>query len=165
MHVGLFFSQSYLTFHFLPHFSVTGVAISLSLLPPAVNAGLCWCTALLVKTGANPPPSTLPSRVSFSEFMGCDVEDGYLWCNSLSRCLLGHDICPLHNSTAANSTDVVGGGTGYFDGSTGDDIGGDRLLGAWPAPNDDDATNYGRVGTISFVLTIINIACIFVGGW
>lgn len=147
--------------HFLPRSSVTGVAISLSLLPPAVNAGLCWCTALLVKTGANPPPSTLPSRISFSEFMGCDVEDGYFWCNSLSRCLLGHDICPLHNSTAANSTDVVGGGSGSFDGTDT----GNRFLAIWPEANDDDHTNYGRVGTVSFVLTIVNIACIFIGGW
>lgn len=31
---------------------LTGVAISLSLLPPAVNAGMCWMTALLYRTGA-----------------------------------------------------------------------------------------------------------------
>jgi hypothetical protein len=31
---------------------MTGVAISLSLLPPAVNAGMCWMFAILVATGA-----------------------------------------------------------------------------------------------------------------
>ena len=70
----------------------------------------------------------------------------------------------MHDSTS-NSTDGVGGSSGYFDGSTGDDIGGDRFLRTWPNQNDDDATNYGWVGSISFFLTIINIACIFVGGW
>jgi hypothetical protein len=103
----------------------------------------------------------LPSRISFSEYMGCDVEDGYLWCNTLSRCLLQHDFCPLHNTMEANSTDPVGGSSVYFDG----DGTGERLLVGWPEQNDDDTTNYARVGSISFVLTIINIACIFVGGW
>ena len=140
---------------------LTGVAISLSLLPPAVNAGLCWCTALLVKTGANPPPTQYPEHIYFSEFMGCDVEDGYLWCNALSRCLLRQDLCPLQNSTSTNSSDVVGGGEEYG----GDDIGGGRLLLGWPEQNEDDSTNYARVGTISFALTIINIGCIFIGGW
>jgi hypothetical protein len=32
--------------------SLVGVAISASLLPPAVNAGICWAHAILIKTGA-----------------------------------------------------------------------------------------------------------------
>ena len=31
--------------------SLVGVAISASLLPPAVNAGICWAHAVLVRTG------------------------------------------------------------------------------------------------------------------
>lgn len=40
--------------------SLVGVAISASLLPPAVNAGICWMHSLLIHTGAVQNPSNEP---------------------------------------------------------------------------------------------------------
>ncbi len=37
--------------------SLVGVAISASLLPPAVNAGICWAHAILIRTGSVDNPS------------------------------------------------------------------------------------------------------------
>ena len=34
--------------------ALVGVAISASLLPPAVNAGICWARAILISSGAVP---------------------------------------------------------------------------------------------------------------
>lgn len=40
--------------------SLVGVAISASLLPPAVNAGICWVFAILIRTGAvTPDPASI----------------------------------------------------------------------------------------------------------
>lgn len=53
---------------------LTGVAISLSLLPPAVNAGICWMTAVFYKTGIVEPADS--------------DETDYAFVGSMSFCLL-----------------------------------------------------------------------------
>ena len=58
---------------------LTGVAISLSLLPPAVNAGLCWMAAILYRNG------TVPRAP------GDDTD--YALTGTLSLCLTLVNIC------------------------------------------------------------------------
>mmetsp|Transcript_13621 Transcript_13621/g.29587 ORF Transcript_13621/g.29587 Transcript_13621/m.29587 type:complete len:849 (-) Transcript_13621:54-2600(-) len=130
---------------------LTGVAISLSLLPPAVNAGLCWCTALLVHSGANPRPvPPIATRPTY-------CLEGTFWCVSLQACV--QSDCPVGNGTVPiwNTNGTVGG-SGFYDPNAG------RALSAWVETLPGDETNYALVGTTSFVLTIINIVCIFLGG-
>lgn len=58
---------------------LTGVAISLSLLPPAVNAGICWMTAVFYKTGIVEPADS--------------DETDYAFVGSMSFCLTLINIC------------------------------------------------------------------------
>lgn len=58
---------------------LTGVAISLSLLPPAVNAGVCWMAAILYKTGVATPQD--------------GDETDYALTGTLSLCLTLINIC------------------------------------------------------------------------
>jgi hypothetical protein len=93
--------------------SLVGVAISASLLPPAVNAGICWVFAILIRTGAvdspdiqdddgNPYDYNLIAVISFALTM---VNIVCIWVSGILMFRI-KEVAPTRSKSAFWSRDI-----------------------------------------------------------